>query len=221
MHQSCSCRDRDVLCRDKEIVATSFSCFSASGNYRDIDFFIATSIFTLSTYTLSQYSLCCSSATLSRQIFLMSRHNFFSYSTISIATNFSFVATNFSFMVLVVGWAVCCDIEIFVATDLTWLILVLFQFLSRPNFLLSRQNSFTLQLLLSRQKTSLSRQRFCFQFFIMLQHEVICRHSSCIALQLLIAIEISLSRQSSLQPHVLFVATEIIFIATKSCCSLL
>ena len=72
----------------------------------------------------------------------MSLHNFFGYSTIAIVTEFSFAATYFSSLVLVAGWVVCCYIKIFVATDLTWLISILFKFLLR-------QNSITLQLLLS------------------------------------------------------------------------
>ena len=42
MQQSCSCRDRNVLCRDTAFVATSFSCFSVSGNYFNINFFVTT-----------------------------------------------------------------------------------------------------------------------------------------------------------------------------------
>ena len=46
----------------------------------------------------------------------------------------------------------CCDIELFFATQFPWLFSVLLQFLSRPNFSLSRHNFIIPQLLLSRQK---------------------------------------------------------------------
>ena len=132
-------------------------------------------------------------------------------------TEFSFVATDFSSLILITGYVVCCDMEICVTKNLTWRISILFQFLSRPSFLLSRQNSINLQLLLSQKKTSLSRQRFCIQFFTMSQHEFLCCHSSFIAIQILVVIENSLSQHNSPQPHVLFVTIEIIFVATKSC----
>ena len=43
--QSCSCRDRSVLCRDIKFIATSFSYFSSSENCRDLFFFLSRPIF--------------------------------------------------------------------------------------------------------------------------------------------------------------------------------
>ena len=53
----------------------------------------------------------------------MSRQDFFCYSSISIATEFYFVAIDFSYLSMSLA-------ELFVAIDLTWLISFLFQFLS-------------------------------------------------------------------------------------------
>ena len=56
MQQSCSCHDRNVLCRDTKFVASSSLYTSTSGNRRDIIFFVATSIFLFSLSTLLQQS---------------------------------------------------------------------------------------------------------------------------------------------------------------------
>ena len=136
---------------------------------------VATNIFTFIFSTLSrQRFLCCDILSMVTQQFCHYR--------------VSFCYDKISSLILVAGLTVYCNIEIFVETNLSWLISVLFHFLLQYNFLLSQQNSITLQLLLLRQKTSLSRQRFSFQFFIMSQHKTsLSRNYSCIAFQLLVA----------------------------------
>ena len=47
------------MCRDIKFVTTSFSYFSAFENYRDINFLVATNIFTFSISTLSRQSFLC------------------------------------------------------------------------------------------------------------------------------------------------------------------
>ena len=137
MQQYCSCHDRSVLCRDIKFVATSFSYFSTSENCRNINFFVATIIFTFSFSTLSRQSFLC--------------RDILSVVTQKLCRNrVSFYRDIISSLIIVDGRPVCCKIEIFVATNLSWLISILFHFLSRHNFLLSRQNSITLQLLFSR-----------------------------------------------------------------------
>ena len=60
MQQFCSCRDRNVLCRDTQFVAPRSLYTSASGNCCDIIFFVKIRIFLLILSTLSRQSfLCC------------------------------------------------------------------------------------------------------------------------------------------------------------------
>ena len=133
------------------LFATSFSHPSTFGVCRDIIFLVETNIFLFSRSTLS-------------------RQDFFESLAISVAIGNSLVAIDFSSLILFTCLAVCHDIEIFVATCLTWLISVLLLFLSQPNFILSRQ-------------------RFFLHFFTMLQHEFLCRHCFCVSLQLLVTTE--------------------------------
>ena len=142
-----SCRNRNVLCRDTKFVATSSFYTTTSGNCRDKHF---------------SFQLVYSVTT----DFCMSRQDFFGFFTISFVTEFSFIAIEFIFLSLLLAELFVMT-WIFVATNLIWLISALFLFLSRSSFLLSRQNSINLQLLLSRQKTSFSRLRFCIQYFTM------------------------------------------------------
>ena len=69
----------------------------------------------------------------------------------------TYVATKIN---IIAGWTVCCNIEILVATNLSWLVSFLFHFLSRHKTFLSRQKSLNQQLLLSQYNILLSRQRF-------------------------------------------------------------
>ena len=54
MQQSCSGLYKNALCRDTKFVEPSSLYTSAYGNYRDIIFFVATSIFLFSLFTLLQ-----------------------------------------------------------------------------------------------------------------------------------------------------------------------
>ena len=54
LQPSCSCRNRNVLCRDTKFVALSSFYTPAFGNCRDIIFFIATNFFLFSISTLSR-----------------------------------------------------------------------------------------------------------------------------------------------------------------------
>ena len=76
MHQSYSCRNRNVLYRDTKFVTTSSFYTHAFGNCRDKHF---------------SFQLVFSAVT----DFATSQQDFFGFFTISIATEFSFVATGF------------------------------------------------------------------------------------------------------------------------------
>ena len=65
---------------------------------------------------------------LSRQRKILLRYSLLSCTAedeLCVATEFFFVATIFSSLILIVGWTVCCNIEILVTTNLSWLFISL------------------------------------------------------------------------------------------------
>ena len=97
------------------LFAPNFSCPYSAGVCRDIIFLVATN------NSFLAWQLYCDMISLSLYQF-------------SITTRNSLVATYFSSLVLVACWAVCRDIELYVATQLPWLFSSLLQFMSRPTF---------------------------------------------------------------------------------------
>ena len=161
--------------------------------FRDTQLVCNQLLMSLSFWNLSRHSFPCRdkhfpfSPINSIMIeFSLSQQDLFESLEISVTTGNSLVATDFSFLIPLACRVVCCDIELFVVTQLPWLFSVLLQFLSQPNFF-SVMTEFYHSILLSRHKTYLSRHRFFFQLMIMSQQKFLCCHCSCVALQLLVA----------------------------------
>ena len=184
-------------------------------NYRDINFFIGTSIFAFSTYTLLRHSFCCSSATLSRQCFLMSRQDFF-----WLLNNLCCDEVFF-----------CCD-RIFFSGPYHWLSCLLrHRNLCCDRLDLANLNSLSISV--ATKFSSIATECYHSLAFFCRDRKLLCRDrdsafnsSLCHNMNFFVTIPLVLlfkflSGKSSPQPHVLFVTTELIFVATNSCCSLL
>ena len=103
MQLSCSCHNRNVLCSDTKFVATGSFYTHASGNCHG-----------------KHFSFHCRDRVFYVEIgFLLFFHNF-------CCDRIFFCRHKISFMVLVSSLTICCNIKIFVATYLTWIISILF-----------------------------------------------------------------------------------------------